>query len=607
MRNPEIILNNLNQQATKQNYKFERLYRNLYNPDFYLQAYDNIYANTGNMTEGTDGKTIDGMSLARIESIIEKIKNESYLPKPVKRVYIPKKDGKLRPLGIPSIDDKLVQEVLKMILESIYENKFSDKSHGFRPNRSCHTALNQVQKSFGRVKWFIEGDIKSFFDNIDHHILISILKRTINDEKIIRLIWKFLRAGYLEDWKYNNSYSGTPQGGIISPLLANIYLNELDEYMEKFTLMYNQGKIRKINQKYQNLNSNKSHYKRRLEKNYSTLNIGERENLKVKMKDIEKQMKTMYSREPMDSNFKRLQYVRYADDFLIGVIGSKEDAQDIKKEIQLFLKNELNLELSMEKTLITHSNDFAKFLGYNITTEENVKDVRYSDGRFVRVHGYIRLELPKEVWVNKLIELGIIDTKSMKGDNEWSASIRTNIINNDDLEIIETYNAELRGLYNYYKLANNASVLNKFHYIMERSLIKTLSCKYRESSRRKILQKYSHNGRICVKYDNKQGEQVIRYFNEKSYKKVKFSYNNIVEDSLPKPIRHSRTSLIERLQAKECEYCKAINVPLEIHHVKKLKDLEGKKMWEKVMISRRRKTIALCISCHHKLHAGKLD
>lgn len=222
MRNPKNVLNALCEHSKESSYRFERLYRLLFNEQMFYVAYERIHAKQGNMTPGTDGETIDQMSIPRITNLIERLRDESYQPNPAKRLYIPKKNGKLRPLGVPSFDDKMVQEVVRMILEVIYEGYFEDTSHGFRPRRSCHTALTSIQKGFTGAKWFIEGDIKGFFDNIDHDILIEIMKERIADERSLRLIRKFLKAGYIEKWTYNNTYSGTPQGGIISPILANI-------------------------------------------------------------------------------------------------------------------------------------------------------------------------------------------------------------------------------------------------------------------------------------------------------------------------------------------------------------------------------------------------
>ena len=232
IRNSEKVFIELSKQAQDKSYQFERLYRILCNPDMYVKAYSNIYSNNGSSTHGTDSETADGFSEEKVERIIAALKDESYQAKPVRRTYIPKKNGKTRPLGIPNFYDRLLQEVCRMILEAIYEPIFSASSHGFRPNKSCHTALKQVKHTFRGANWFIEGDIKGCFDNIDHQILINLLRKRIKDERFIRLIWKFLKAGYIDNWKYHNTYSGTPQGGIISPILANVYMSELDDYVE---------------------------------------------------------------------------------------------------------------------------------------------------------------------------------------------------------------------------------------------------------------------------------------------------------------------------------------------------------------------------------------
>ena len=215
MRSPENVLKSLSEKAKNKEYRYERLYRNLYNPEFYLLAYQNIATSQGSMTAGADGFTLDGMSMERIEKLIQKLRDHSYQPNPARRVYIAKKNSsKKRPLGIPSTDDKLLQEVVRMILEAIYEPTFSDNSHGFRPKRSCHTALKEIVTLFTGAKWIIEGDIKACFDSFDHHITIQLLRKRIKDEAFISLMWKFLRAGYMEQWTYHETYSGSPQGGL---------------------------------------------------------------------------------------------------------------------------------------------------------------------------------------------------------------------------------------------------------------------------------------------------------------------------------------------------------------------------------------------------------
>lgn len=602
MRNPQVVLNSL--ESKDKNYVFHRLYRNLFNQNFFLIAYDKIYAKEGNMTAGTDNKTIDGLSLDRIDRIIKSLQDQSYKPNPARRTYIPKKNGKLRPLGIPSIDDKLVQEVLRMILSSIYEKHFSDRSHGFRPNRSCHTALEQVKSTFTGAKWWVEGDIEGFFDNIDHHILINILRRKIQDERFLNLIWKFLKAGYIEEWEVKNTYSGTPQGGIISPILANIYLNELDQYMEEYKSIFDLGKQRKKNHQYKMASQRLYRARRKLRENEGTLSREERKRAIYNIKKLRKEIENYPCTEPFDTGFKRIQYVRYADDFLISVIGSKEEAQKIKSDLTLFLKEKLGLTLSQEKTLITHASNEAKFLGYEVHVGKNdntSKDVNGISKR--RYNNAVRLSMPKEVWINKLFQIGAI--KYAKDGKSFKAMHRRYLASNDDLEIISIYNAEVRGLYNFYKLANDVHMLNDFRFWMRWSLLKTFANKYK-STTPKIRKKFNVNGEIGIKYTTKKGQKVCIFHNEPIRKSNTVAREEV--DVVPNNMQYSSTtSLIDRLKAEKCEWCNSENTPIEIHHVRKLKALEGKKRWEQFMIARNRKTLALCIACHKKLHRGELD
>lgn len=482
MRNPIDVLNSLGSKAKEENYQYKRLYRNLYNSEFYLRAYQNIYANAGNMTAGTDGKTIDGMSMERIGELIISLKDHSYKPNPARRIYIKKKNGKLRPLGIPSFNDKLVQEVIRMILESIYEPTFSNRSHGFRPNRSCHTALQQLKANFTGVKWFIEGDITSFFDNIDHSVLVNILRKRIHDEYFIALIWKFLKAGYVEDWKYNKTYSGTPQGSIISPILSNIYLNEFDKFMERYMENFKSGTVRENYKPYGQL-----HEKIRWLKNgkikseiWNKMSEKEKNEYLKSVKRMVNEKFQMPAKNPMDNNYKRLQYVRYADDWLCGVIGSKQDAEQIKSDIKDFLRSELKLELSTEKTLITNSKKKARFLGFDICTSDSQQSILNKNGVRGRYQkGRIKLYLPREKWQKKLIDYSALEIKYNNGKEEFIPRERTYLINSDDLEIINQYNAEITGIYNYYRIADNVSVLGDFYYIMKYSMFKTYAAKYK--------------------------------------------------------------------------------------------------------------------------------
>ncbi|WP_312354219.1 group II intron reverse transcriptase/maturase [Aminipila sp.] len=604
MRNPINVLSSLQQHSSDKSYTYERLYRNLYR-EFYLLAYQNIYANEGNMTKGTDGKTIDAMSLKRIDKLIESLKSESYQPNPSRRTYIPKKNGKMRPLGIPSFDDKLIQEVLRMILQAIYEGYFEKSSHGFRPNKSCHTALDSIQKSFSGAKWFIEGDIKGFFDNIDHKIMISVLSKRIKDEKFLRLINKFLKAGYLEQWQYHNSYSGTPQGGIISPILANIYLDEFDKYMQELKSELDKGKGRKPLSQAIKLESHLQRLRRKLS---VTTDENERKAILQKITEIQKEKyQTPYS-DPMDNDFKRLQYVRYADDFIIGIVGSKEDAKSLKIKIAEYLQNSLKLELSEEKTLITNSSDKAKFLGYEIyvrktnavTTNKNGVKSRY-------LNGSVCLSVSMQTIRDKLLEYKAMRIETtVYGKENFKPKSRYYLKDNDDLEILEQYNSEIRGIRNYYSLANNSSIVSSFGYIMQYSMFKTFATKYRTSVR-KITQKLRIGKGFGVQYKDKKGNLKTRLFYNNGFSRKKLKYSQNV-DILPRTIMYTaKTSLKQRLEAGKCEYCGNESGMIEIHHVRKLKDLKGKSRLETFMIARNRKTIALCRQCHSDLHLGRLN
>ena len=374
-----------------------------------MRAYSNIAKSQGSMTAGADGLTLDNMSMSRINRIIASLKDHSYQPNPTRRTYIEKHNNpsKKRPLGIPSTDDKLVQEVVRMLLEAIYEPIFSKYSHGFRPKRSCHTALFQIQSAFISSKWFIEGDIKACFDSFDHHTLINLLRKRIKDENFISLMWKFLRAGYMEQWTYSETYSETPQGSGMSPILANIYLSELDTFIENYKKSFDVGDYTKriVNKEYTQLGGRYSYAMREYNKAKASMNRSQRkEKLRPILKLRKERSKVM--RNPVrESGFKRLQYNRSADDFLIGIIGSESDALKIKSDIASFLKDELKLNLSDEKTKVTHSAELVRYLGYDITVSRNKGEKRDKNGKMKREwYGNVELYLPKDKWVGKLQE-----------------------------------------------------------------------------------------------------------------------------------------------------------------------------------------------------------
>ena len=601
MRSPERVLNSLNEHSKDSSYKFERLYRILFNEELFYVAYQKIASNGGSTTKGSDGRSIDEMSLARIETLIASLKDESYQPHPSRRVHIPKKNGKTRPLGIPAFEDKLVQEVVRMILEAIYEGHFETTSHGFRPKRSCHTALLHIQKTFSGAKWFIEGDIKGFFDNIDHDVLVGILRERISDDRFIRLIRKFLKAGYVEDWTFHNTYSGMPQGGIVSPILANIYLDKLDKYVKEYIRHFDMGTKRRPGKESNDLANERKRTVRKLKK---VKDGTEKAALVARLKAIEQERAAFPSGDEMDGSYRRLKYIRYADDFILGVIGSKEDALRIKEDIKSFLSESLALELSEEKTLITHTGKSAKFLGYEITVTRNNHQRRDVQGRLRRTYGKrVRLNVSMATLRDKLLEYGAMEIKLRNGKEIWKPKCRSGLIFNDDLEILDRYNRETVGFCNYYLIANNCVVLHNFRYIMEYSMYKTFAGKYR-STVRKINKKYRLNKLFTVKYEQ-QGVIKSRTFYKTSFKRRTTAFNGSCDIEPYSIADVSRTNLTDRLKAEKCELCGATG-KLIMHHVRNLKDQKGKESWKRLMSARKRKTIALCPSCHRLRHLGKV-
>ena len=606
MRNPTEVLKSLTEKSKNESYRYKRLYRNLYNPEFYWLAYKNIYANDGSMTAGADGTTIDGMSNERIERIIQSLRDRSYRPKPAKRVYIAKKNSnKKRPLGIQSGDDKLVQEVVKLILESIYEPVFSNKSHGFRPRRSCQTALMQIQKTFTGANWFVEGDIHACFDSFDHHVIIDILRRRIDDEAFIQLIWKFLKAGYMEQWDFEKTYSGVPQGSGVSPILCNIYLNELDMFMERYAESFNTAAQRKrLSPAYKTSVNIAYEYRREGKRIWEQLSPEERKIRSKRLKELEQIEKSMTPTVPLDSDYKRIQYTRYADDFIIGVIGSKQDAIRVKQDVKQFLQDTMKLEMSDAKTKITHTGDKARFLGYDITVSRSQNTKKLSNGKVQRVQtGVVKLLVPREKWVGKLLEYNAMKIKiNENGKERFVALHRGKLVNKTDIEILTTYNAEVRGLYNYYSIANDAFKIGRFGNLMKYSMYKTFACKYKTNVH-EIKKRYCIGDLFTVAYDTKAGRKTTTFYRDGYKRKTTATkFDNVSE--LPQYTRYVKpNTLKQRVERHTCELCEKDCRNLEIHQVKKLKDLKGNSEWEIIMRKRRRKTLVVCPECHKQIHS----
>lgn len=576
---------------------FTRIYRYLLRPDIYFVAYQNLYSNNGASTKGTDDDTADGFSEAKIDRIIKSLEDESYQPKPSRRVYIKKPNGKMRPLGIPSFTDKLVQEAVRMILEAIYEPSFMDTSHGFRPNRSCHTALNSVKYEFRGARWFIEGDIKGCFDNINHNVLVSCINKKIKDARFTKLIYKFLKAGYVDDFVYNNTYSGCPQGGIISPILANIYLHELDVFVDNLSKEFNKPATEKFTDEYRKISNRIANIRRDLRNANEKGDVEKKKALLEERKSLKAKLLVTPCKSQTD---KKIKYIRYADDFLIGVNGSKEDCANIKQQLAEFISGTLKMELSEEKTLITHSDTPAKFLGYSVRVRRSYVVKRGGHGATQRtMSGSVELAIPLKEKINGFMFKNGVVMQNEKGELE--PVCRNDMLRLTDLEIVSGYNAELRGLCNYYCLASNFYNLNYFSYLMEYSCLKTLAGKHR-CSIGKIKEKFSdHKGRWCIPYETKKGTS---YLYLSKYSDCKKSRNaSDTKTSMVQIHKNTRSTFESRLKAKCCELCGTTNSDqYEIHHVNKIRNLKGKEPWEIMMLSKRRKTMVVCWECHKKIH-----
>lgn len=585
------------QENSKKNHDevFTRLYRYLLRPDIYYVAYQHLYSNKGAGTKGVTDDTADGFSEIYIENIIEALKNEMYQPKPVRRTYIKKSNGKMRPLGLPVFTDKLIQEAIRMILEAIYEPIFSDYSHGFRPARSCHTALAQIKKEFTGARWFIEGDIKGCFDNINHAVLVEIINQKIKDARFLKLIRSFLKAGYMEDWKYHETYSGCPQGGIISPILANIYLNELDRHVMKIKKEFDVATKARYTPEYTKLVG----LRQRLHNKIKNSNGIEREKLIEEYKSATAQMLKLPAKQCDD---KKIKYVRYADDFLIAVNGNRQDCEKIKQELTEFISTTLKMELSQEKTLITHSNTPARFLGYDVRVRRDQQIKPKGKFKTRSMNNKVELSIPFKDKIEKfLFSNGIVKQRSDNGKLE--PIHRPQLLNRTDLEIVTIYNAELRGICNYYGLASNFNKLIYFNYLMEYSCLKTLAGKHR-SKVSKIRAMYKDGtGKWAIPYETKTVIKKMYFANYADCKGKKFT--DIVPQTA-KNYSHDVTTLESRLKAKICEVCGCTESDrYEIHHVNKVKNLKGKSEWEKIMIAKRRKTIVVCHKCHMAIHHGE--
>lgn len=524
-------------------FKINDIYTLMFKTEMYEIAYKKLKSNPGNMTPGIDKITLDGISREVFQGIILSMKDESFQFKPGRRVNIPKANGKTRPLTVAPPRDKIVQEVMRMILEAIYEPTFSENSHGFRPNRSCHTALRQVKTQFGATSFFIEGDISKCFDSFDHRLLINIIEERISDDRFIRLLWKALKAGYVEFNRTKLSIIGTPQGSIISPILSNIYLNKLDLFIRDIKSNFDKGIKAKVNPEYKRLD-----YLR--QKALKNTDQGEANKLL-------KEMQKIRARLPSDPGFRRMYYVRYADDWIIAIRGTRTETIEVLKSIRGFLKDNLNLELSQEKTLITNPRtDLAVFLGTQIRISHHTYFHKGKNGQNLRAVSQLIMTAPLDRIYKKLESAGF-------WSNDKRRSTPRNLWYHESKDaIILLYNSVLRGYLNYYSFVSNFGQLaSSLEWILRNSCGQLLAAKFRLSSSLGVINKFGTDFK---------GEDNIAFFKPK-YTKNPWDFKGKKVKTDIKALFASGISKAS-LDGLSCSKCGS-ETRVEMHHVRKLSDL----------------------------------
>src|SRR6266567_2235696 len=537
------------------------------------------------MATGATPETVDGMSLDKIRAIIEQVRHERYRFSPARRIYIPKKDGKLRPLGLPSWAYTLAGEGIRLLLGAYYEPQFSGRSHGFRPGRGCHTALGEVARTWTGTTWFIEGDVADCFGSLDHEIMVKILAEKIHDNRFLRLMRNMLRAGYLEDWRWNATLSGAPQGAGASPILSNIYLQKLDSFAESTLIPeYTRGETRTRNKEYERVRHAYARARRK----------GDHE----KARELRRKQARLPSVDCDDPGYRRLHYVRYADDTLFGFTGPRAEAEEIKKRLTTFMRDELHLELSAGKTLITHARTgAAKFLGYEITTQHSGTSGRKT------INGSIALRVPTPV----------IKTKCSPYLARGKPAAQPALHNLGDHDIVAAYGAQYRGIVQYYLLAGDIHRMERLRWVMETSLLKTLAAKHgstvaKTAARYKAVIETPHGPRTCfeaVRIRERNQKPLVARFGGIPLKRQK---TVVITDRAPGRDTHPRKEIITRLLRRTCELCQHSG-QMQVHHFARLADLahpgHGQPAWAMLMAAKRRKTLVVCPPCHDQIHAAR--
>lgn len=630
----------------KRDRSYENLSGFLRNLDLWILAYAKLMANPGSMTAGLDGQTIDGTSIKKVVMLKDAVLDGSfewggikrvYIPKPIPsgdRLFVPGKTEK-RPLGVPCFQDRIVQEVLRMLLEPIFESCFSARSHGFRPGRSAHTALRTIKRDMKAPMWFIEGDISKFFDRVNHNILSSLIQKKVRDKKVLKLIRTGLNAKiHMPNGLEISSDMGTPQGGVLSPLLSNIYLNELDKWIKEQINVYSSGKRPRLNPVWN----------------------------KLRKKGLMKKARENPASDPLDPNYRRMEYIRYADDFLIAIRGPYEDAVRVRQELATFLQTQLKLELNLEKTHITHISKGVGFLGHVISKRQVYTYQRYGIKKQYKKRRMMIITVDADM---KKQKSKLLAQKYINGEGKPLPCF--GLLRFPQSEANMRINSVLRGLSNWFEYAGNRRrVLAWIAYVLRSSLAKMYAAKYKRGTMAQVFKTgggdlsrplkaregFSHVGvtdRQILKWEelvtgkgtprkipailfdkyykiphpNKTSlakgwqpkhERILDSIYEKQTGQILEKERQKLIDFVKTRARSSSKDPMERLAWRlskgvsalyaACVLCGS-DQNVEMHHVRALKDLkQNKSALEAHMISIARKQLPLCRRCHLRAHKG---
>jgi len=578
------------------NKRFTRLYRLLRQSGLLVMARERTVGNKGAQTPGVDGQKMADMDNEKMVRLSQEMRTGTYLPQPVRRVYIPKRNGKLRPLGIPTSRDTIIQAGVALILEAIYEPVFRKCSHGFRRQHSTITAIRQMFSAYrAGAKWIIEGDITDCFGSIPHGVILNCLRKRIKDEHFIDLIRKMLQAGVMEAGSFAPSYSGTPQGGIVSPILANIVLHELDIWLEQEmgvnpAPLTAQEMNARSNPEYMRL-----HYrmvdiqrylngKRPMPKNTTPEKLRQEYREKLQLRKM----------QPRSLPRKVTYYTRYADDFTIILCNtSKAEAAYMKTVIAEWMQANLGLTLNQDKTHITHWQEPVRFLGYELEGRPNRNGT-----------GWLHLNVPKEAVRNVVSKI--------EQASRFSQA--------PEYDVFKNVNAIARGWTNYYRYAHNINVTGgKLSMVIYWKVVHYLSKRHKRSIPKTMKEHYARDPKtgclgLYIPIPGKPQNTENRYFIwHKSPTRLQLNATQVyqVEDEqsyintnwAKGRSQQKRTETITKAD-NHCEQCGAEGMTLYVHHPNRLEKAKrvSKGMGHVAQSGISQTTILLCHACHMHHH-----